>query len=126
MTDDDYRGSGDEIAEIDLGAAGRIVISDDGYNDADVSVKLYDAEDGEAPRMAVMLSRSRVELGDDAFAAALSSVESGVSVDTSASNGTDWGPGPSYKCDGCGLTWPRGTNQTPGPGDDTCPECDDS
>lgn len=112
----------DEIARIDLGEVGTLVIKDDGDDDWHINVSA-ETPDGTTAALSDVLRVRRRQLGDDRF---MTELEAIPSPHDSAENdsGRPLTPGP-FICDDCSRTWPSKRNQTPHRSDDLCPDCYD-
>lgn len=120
----DKRGTGEVLGEVEIGEVGTLVFEDDGCQDSDTWIYLDENNDGTRQIGRIRIgARHAEDKGDGWFIEQLERAgDSGQSPPSVSSSSFDRAP-PTYSCDSCHNTWPRGTNQTPDADEDTCPDC---
>lgn len=120
-------GTGAELARLDFGPLGVMVIRDDGDNDHFVNT-LDDADNGESLRNMIMDRRAELR-DDDQLVDELETLADKLAQDpddSTGSSGSSFERTGPFSCTNCHKTWPQKRNQTPDrAGTNLCPECHD-
>lgn len=119
MTDESKQATGEEFGRIEHPDGRTVVIEDDGDSDTHVffSVK---TEEGQDERSTRKIRNLREHYGDEWVTNLFSAAIGTEGGDESSAVRRE---PPAFVCAECNRSWPRGSNQNPGDGDDICPEC---